>query len=210
VTKAETFQKISPEKFKSRQGLTSLQKKYVTRFDEFYLSYKKDFSRRAFPEDTLPSPSEIFAFAQKIHIENKYNLLAPKFTLMIINKICGKNTIPVPRLHCKDHTGTPDSLIVDLDHELNEKRPAGITYCSAMLDDRNLVGMDYSGAPKANCKIHGSVIIGRKSDSEGRCHYLIRNSWGTDYKYSWPSSGGDVWVSEYMLKRNIYQVNSVN
>ena len=209
ILKNEEFKSVSAEKFKSRQGLTALQKKYVARFDEFYKSLQKEFTSRQITGVMVPSPGDVFAFAQKIHMDNRYNILAPSFTLLIIKNLCAGSSIPVPKLNCQSHTGSPDTLMGDLDHELSAKRPVGIAYCSVMLTNKTAVGLDYSGKLKSNCGLHASVVIGRKADSVGRCHYLIRNSWGSDAKYDWPSSEGDVWVSEYYLKRNLTKVHTV-
>lgn len=208
ITRAEVFKSVPAEKFKSRQGLTSLQKKYVSRFDQFYKSLQIDFNRRALAGVILPNAAEIFSFAQKIHMENKYNLLAPSFTLLLVKKLCGKSTISVPKLSCQTQTGSPETMVGDLDHELSAKSPVGISYCSVILTNKSASGMEY-GKPKSNCALHASVVVGRKSDSSGRCHYLIRNSWGSNAKYDWPTSEGDIWVSEYILKRNLLKVHTI-
>ncbi len=71
-------------------------------------------------------------------------------------------------------------------------QPIGIGYCSKVLENRNYEGRipdpDYDNQMVAKnleeCGSHASIIIGMQN-IQGKCHYLLRNSWGTRCNYDW-------------------------
>lgn len=198
LIKTEEFKEVSAAKFASRGGLNKTQTKYLARFDAFYKVLKPNIASHRFTKETIPTASEVFLMAQRIHLQNKYNLLGPSFIQLLLDKSCTVRSIAIPKISCETHSGSPDALMGDIDRQISEKQPVGISYCSVMLSEKGANGLDYSGKIKSNCGAHGSVIIGRKGDSSGSCQYLIRKS------------NGDIWVSEYQLKRNIFWVHVVN
>jgi hypothetical protein len=210
LIKTEEFKEVSAAKFASRAGLNKTQANYLARFDAFYKVLKPKIASHKFTKETIPTASEVFLMAQRIHVKNTYNLLGPSFIQLLLEKSCTVRSISIPKLDCDTLSGSPDTLMGDIDKQISEKSPVGISYCSVMLSEKGTNGLDGSGKMKSNCGAHGSVIIGRKGDSNGACHYLIRNSWGDSFKYAWPTSNGDVWVSEYQLKRNVFWVHVVN
>lgn len=59
-----------------------------------------------------------------------------------------------------------------INHSLDKARPAGISYITGgLIQDPN---------PSSNA-FHASVVAGR-SWVNGSCQYLIKNSWGADWK----------------------------
>ncbi len=181
----------------------------MTRFDGFYKSLKDELFRRGFYQTDIPEAVDVFSFAQKAHVENKYYILSPSFSQLLISKACGSSTIPVPKLKCETREVARSEMISELDHQLDSfKRPVGISYCSRMLTDKNAAGIDYYNKPrKNNCGPHASVVIGKKADNNGKCMYLIRNSWGRSYKYPWETSNGDIWVSESAMMMNVFKLH---
>ncbi len=104
---------------------------------------------------------------------------------------------------------------------LNRKdaQPVGVGYCSEFLKNKRYVGTKPHGQPSyagqmvtrdpKTCGGHASIIIGQKKIG-GRCHYLIRNTWGKDCsKYDWKcetigkGEGMGIWVEEGALFKNL-------
>lgn len=99
-------------------------------------------------------------------------------------------------------------------HRLLEKpnaQPIGVGYCGDLLDQgknfrgytRGLLGL--TSINIKDCGMHESVVIGRKKIN-GKCHYKIRNSWGTHASYhkDWQNNrDGNVWVDEDTLTHNM-------
>lgn len=202
------FKAVPVKSFRLRQSLTTGQKSYLSRFDGFYKALKAELTRKGFYESQIPAAADVFSFAQKAHVENKYYILSPSFTQSLIAKSCEATAIPVPKMSCQTRDIARSEMIAELDHQLDSyKRPVGISYCSRVLTDKNAAGIDYYNKPKANCAPHASVVIGKRADSSGKCQYLIRNSWGASYKYPWETSQGDVWISESAMMMNVYKLH---
>ena len=114
----------------------------------------------------------------------------------------------------------------NLPNEINRRllapnaQPIGIGYCSSVLSYSNS-RMSYDdweeiGASNRSkeCGPHTSLIIGQRPRN-GRCEYLVRNSWGTDisrYSKNWQpdrdSKGrptGNVWIDSEALVRNTFE-----
>ena len=104
---------------------------------------------------------------------------------------------------------------------LNERnaQPIGVGYCSEFLKKKRYVGTkvhenkNYGGQMVTrdpnSCGNHASIIIGKKKIN-GRCHYLLRNTWGKDCsKYDWKcetigkNEGMGIWVDEKALFQNL-------
>jgi hypothetical protein len=113
-----------------------------------------------------------------------------------------------------------DRVKKDFQEGLDRKKaqPIAISYCSKMLKDKNYEGTvvhhdkSFGGqkVPKSkDCGPHASVIIGKKK-IEGKCNYLIRNTWGSRCDgYDWSckmNAYGEavgVWVPEDALFSNL-------
>lgn len=113
-----------------------------------------------------------------------------------------------------------DIVKKDFSMSLNMKKaqPIAISYCSKMLRDKNYKGTvvhpdkSFGGqkVPKSkDCGPHASVIIGKKK-IEGKCNYLIRNTWGSGCdQYDWKckmNAYGEavgIWVPEDALFSNL-------
>lgn len=208
VTREKIFKAVPLKNFNSRQNLTAEQKAYLSRFDGFHKTLKAELIRKGFSESQMPSAVDVFSFAQKAHVENKYYILSPSFTQSLIAKSCAASAMTVPKLKCETREIARSEMIAELDHQLdNFKRPVGISYCSRVLTEKNSNGIDYYNKPRKNCAPHASVVIGKRAASDGKCQYLIRNSWGRSYKYPWESSQGDVWLSEEAMMLNVYKLH---
>lgn len=101
---------------------------------------------------------------------------------------------------------------------LNKKnaQPIGISYCSKFLEDKNYIGTrpnpKYNGQmsriDSVTCGGHASVIIGKRNIA-GKCHYLLRNTWGDKCDYDWrcrynaKKQAIGIWVSEDALFKNL-------
>jgi hypothetical protein len=113
------------------------------------------------------------------------------------------------------------------DRPLNASLPLGIEYCSGILTSPNkdfihnrTFGSDinYLNSPKAirnfkdGCGFHASALIGRERREDGKCYFLVQNSWGAScHFYSNPElcEDGKIWVDEDVLSRNLLRVSDV-
>ncbi len=210
ITQEKVFKSVAIKNFRLRQGLTTEQKSYLSRFDLFYQSLKAELSRKGFKASDVPSALDVFKFSQAAHSENKYAILSPSFTQMLIAKSCEASAISVPKLKCETRDIARADMIDELDHQLeNFKKPVGISYCSRVLSKKSANGIDYYNKPRKNCAPHASVVIGKRADTNGKCQYLIRNSWGRNHKYPWETSQGDIWLSEEAMMLNVYKLHIV-
>lgn len=112
-----------------------------------------------------------------------------------------------------------------LDQPLNQSFPIGIEYCSGILEhpgksfiiDRKFgENVDYLNTPErslnlgSGCGYHASVIIGREKKEDGKCYFLIQNSWGASCNYYADPSlceNGKIWVEENEISKNILRVS---
>ena len=100
-----------------------------------------------------------------------------------------------------------------------DAEPIGLGYCSTFLKDKNYVRTKVHADPSyggqivnrdgKSCGGHASIIMGKK-EIGGKCHYLIRNSWGTSCdsydwtcKYNAKKEAVGIYVSEDALFRNV-------
>lgn len=94
-------------------------------------------------------------------------------------------------------------LFDSLDYALDHGRVAAIGYSA------NLIMKPEPGEEDAHSD-HSSTIVGRKRIG-GACHYLIRNTWGSDCSIYLPKhrskcKAGNIWVSGADLKESLYSV----
>ncbi|MFI5390219.1 MAG: hypothetical protein ACHQYQ_02570 [Bacteriovoracales bacterium] len=95
-------------------------------------------------------------------------------------------------------------------------QPIGIGYCSEVLKNKNFLGRTpdpkFDGQMVAKdeekCGGHASIIIGM-SNIGGKCHYLVRNTWGNRCDYDWTcrfnakKEAVGIWVEESALINNL-------
>lgn len=201
--KWEKFPNLVESDFLSSTKLTGEKLKMRDTFIKFRNDVKSALSRRQVKTSDIPSAFHYYSITKKAHFANTYLELPSAFALSIAEKECGswRETVKV---NCEEH---PAYNFLEIDREIERGRPVGISYCSRVLTDKR-----YKGSPiaevDANCDMHASVLIGRKMNNVGQCQYLIRNSWGTDAKYAWPTENGDIWIDEAALEANIrnYQI----
>jgi hypothetical protein len=132
----------------------------------------------------------------------------------------------------KQRLETPESFKGEIHRLLNQPKddvlPVGIAYCSGVLLQpkrefiKNRVfplDVDHLNGPKAqenlsrSCKFHASAIIGRERQRDGKCYFLIQNSWGAScspYNTANRCENGKVWVEENALSRNILRIIHLN
>ncbi len=83
-------------------------------------------------------------------------------------------------------------------------QPVAIAYCEDVLRDKSIRSVDSSGK-RVDCKNHHlSVVIGSRPTDDGKCEFLVRNSYGAScVPYAWPCKRGQVWVHQDALSYNI-------
>jgi hypothetical protein len=116
---------------------------------------------------------------------------------VLANKVCAGHTEPLPSDFPNPVTYSNDQLppgmstdtarakvygkMIDAMFNFKNKQPIMIGYCAEVLGDFGNVGIDpKTGDVKKGCGLHASLIVGRGTLPDGRCGFLIRNSWGTD------------------------------
>lgn len=210
LTRSEVFQKVSTPQFISRSNLNNNQKKYLKRYDNFYKQLIAEMIRRGFTSQNIPDSKEIFIFSQKWHSQNRYILLRDSFIQLLIAHNCS-NTISIPQFTCDQKKYHGHLLIDEVEiHLENRQEPLSISFCSAFLKNRKILGLDKEGRVLKTCEPHAAVVIGKRGNPEGRCEYLIRNSWGHYSNYDWKTSSGDVWVDGAILSKNLFGIDIVS
>lgn len=98
-------------------------------------------------------------------------------------------------------------LFSQVDEQLRQNRPLGVSICSEML---------YNANSKCSRVDHTVTIIGRRYNKTTKeCEYLIRNSWGPDVcpdydkKYKCNSANGNVWIPKSILRRSMNNVTYI-
>lgn len=114
---------------------------------------------------------------------------APQLFSRLLFKECNEKLEPLSLPKPKFVEGMNDQGFKD---ELNRKlsalrAPIGISFCSGVLENpsfkgisRRLEGQKYKLDYNKGCGDHEAAIVGRK-EVNGQCHYLLRNSWGSNY-----------------------------
>lgn len=82
---------------------------------------------------------------------------------------------------------------------LRKNKMVGIDYCAEVLEDKAFVGIEdgrnsnFQFTPRGfkikdskKCGNHASVLVGQK-EINNKCHFLLRNSWGTRKYREWPN-----------------------
>lgn len=105
------------------------------------------------------------------------------------------------------------SHVMDAMFDFKNKQPVMIGYCDEVLTKPANDSLVDPEKP-VDCSVHASLIIGRGTMTDGRCGFLIRNSWGTDRdsQHGLPSNidaNGDVWVAEDDLYRNLFDMSVI-
>ncbi len=101
-------------------------------------------------------------------------------------------------------------------------QPAVVSYCSRVLSDKNAKATaEPLGKGARPCTDrpkkydgHVSAVVGRRKAENGKCQFLVRNSWGmackdrpTQKPYAWDCEVGQIWVDEDALANNSYWVS---
>lgn len=122
---------------------------------------------------------------------------------------------PVDLVIRKNNIDAISNLLRGLLLQINPQ-PIGIGYCAEVLENRSYMGMtpdpnfnmQMIAKDEEKCGNHASIIIGM-SKIGGKCHYLIRNTWGKRCDYDWPcrfnanKEAVGIWVEESALINNL-------
>jgi hypothetical protein len=208
----KVFHPVDPVNFafENRKNLDPDQKAYVEKFDDFLSWLKQALASRQINYFSIPSDTEIFTYIQNVQTKNLYDSFPPSFENWIASKNCVSSTFSLPKLTCESHSqaNLPSDPMDSLDQALvGERIPVGIDLCANILTQKNYQGYPNRTLHK-DCALHALVVIGKKYEG-GKCSYLLRNSWGANARYVWPTSGGDVWVSENALSKNVTGISVV-
>ncbi|MBD64576.1 MAG: hypothetical protein CME62_05190 [Halobacteriovoraceae bacterium] len=101
----------------------------------------------------------------------------------------------------------PGDLIEHVDARLNAGHPVSFNYCKDVIHDPNYRGITavYPQTEFAcRSSYHASIIMGSRQRN-GRCEYLVRNSYGSSchaYENIWDCENGDTWIEREALMSN--------
>jgi hypothetical protein len=101
----------------------------------------------------------------------------------LILPACKNNLVPLNIPDATSYSLTETQVVPTLNNRLNElKAPLSIMYCSNVLEDPSDAGIiDFQEQVLTKeCGPHESIVVGQK-EINNSCHFLIRNTWGTDF-----------------------------
>ena len=204
LTHEKNFKPIRYHSKKQRGELSQYERSYLTDFDGFMGWLKTEVGTRGIDASMLPAEADIFEMLQINHAQNLYATFPARFENFLSSGSCGSSAFTMPKLNCEKLGRGRSDYISKIDQTLEyEKNPVGIDVCATAFTKKNYKGIDF-GSTKSDCGQHAVLVIGRKYD-QGKCKYLIRNSWGYSYShYIWNTDEGDFWIDEDALGRNIF------
>jgi hypothetical protein len=210
ILNQKKFKPVDPKYFDypHRKKLSADQLAYLNKFDQYMTWMRTYLAMRDFGPDALPTDLQFFIFAQNIQVNNLYDIFQSSFEALLGKKNCLATSFKMPKLTCqKTPLGYSDQILTRIDDQLKNQMPTGIDICSTVLVNHAFVG---GGNYKSDaCAAHALVVIGKKEEG-GECSYLVRNSWGAQFRnYDWPTDRGDIWISESALRDNVFGVSTV-
>jgi hypothetical protein len=212
VEGAKLFPALTDQKLKSKTGWSKSEKSYYDFITKVYKAHFVKVDEIGFSSKTLPSADSFYGIVRdtikKVN-EKVWGTFVPGLLQVYTNNQCRGYTRPTPAIKCTtEESGAYKNLIDDVDYDIGAQKPVGIAMCPDVFNNKKYEGMSNG---KASCRqLHAVVIIGRKSDSNNHCHYLIRNSYGSNYKNVWPNENGDFWISEEALTKNLKSVYNIH
>ena len=215
LVKQKKFEKVSGKlvdpkiRAQYEKTLTKNQKEYLTALTGAVNFFEILLQNHLIDRNLLPGKAKIAEFFQNVYLNNTWAGFEGELSFLLIRKSCVASKFAMPALKCTEYQKKDVDLLQKIDQGLSKGNPVGISICSNFLTRKN-----YSGANSntyqvnSDCNMHSVAIIGKR-DRSGSCEYLIRNSWGANYRYDWPTSSGDIWVNQYSLLSNTTQVQLV-
>ena len=188
--------------------LTAEQKTYLDRMTSAVHGFENLISVRGIPRDRFPKTAKLVEFFQNTYLKSKWASFEGDLAFMVIRNNCVASKFTMPALTCQEHNKGNSNVISVMDSSLKIGKPVGANICANFLTQKNYYGATSGASVNRDCLSHAVVIIGKR-DRAGSCEYLIRNSWGPNYQYAWPTSTGDVWVNQFSLLGNLSQVQTV-
>jgi hypothetical protein len=211
---------LTPQDLDNTATLSGSKKNAYEQFKTVYKSTVELLVSRGFSQSIIPKEKDLFEFIFNHYQADTFSEeLGGTFMKQLAEKECSGRMKEMSQIYCEDISLNNDlGIISEIDQQLERGSPAGISYCSSILKNKSYLGrISFQQDSKKSfwktqteCGKHASVVIGRKTDHSGKCHYLIRNSWGKNAKYAWETSDGDVWVEEKALRKNITDVHIIN
>jgi len=136
------------------------------------------------------------------------------------HQLKAENPLNPIKLSCKRFPGekeagrhiSPHEYQEKLEHLLDGESPVPTTigFCSRILTD--ITKKDAPPASKDSCGGHAAVVIGKRP-MNGKCQFLLRNSWGTECDHYSPDiqsqcerGKGNVWVDAETLTKNTLEI----
>ena len=158
-------------------------------------------------DDCRISESELLDHLKWNNIKNSQNL--ESFYVSFFNGICKREKAPF-KASCRDYSVPASSKI---DEWIGEGYPLGISYCSAVLSDRNFKAQGKSVTDDKRCGPHASLIVGTARDKKGRCSYVVRNSWGkgcSSYDKDYQCVDGNIFIPKEVLLKNTFSIQKIS
>ena len=104
--------------------------------------------------------------------------------------------------------------VIDAMFNFENKQPVAISYCASVTSDFSAVGVNKFTGTLQDCSGHASLIVGRAPLSDGRCGFIIRNSYGSDINSnvgvrSQLDGSGNILIPEDALFNNLKEVSVI-
>ena len=97
----------------------------------------------------------------------------------------------------------------------SKSQPQAVAFCDQLIThDPDYIGINTDGniIDEKKCEAHSVLLIGKRQNPQnGRCEFLIRNSWGTscgNMLDNWKCENGNFWIDAEAMSLNAYKVSS--
>lgn len=131
------------------------------------------------------------------------------FYVNYFNSLCKREPVAV-MVNCYEEKVPKASTV---DEWLSEGYPLGIRYCSTVLGNRNYKSPTKPIEDDKSCNNHASMIVGTSKDSQGRCTYVVRNSWGKgclNYDKDYDCKDGNVYIPKNIILNQTYKIQRLS
>lgn len=165
---------------------------FIDSFSESYARKPKDFKSYSSIQSSLKEAANV----RQCCGQKNWNALLPQLATLknlsslaifasLVMPDCEWDTsfLPPMKEDSKYIAENEFSFFANLNLE-TAKEPVAITYCANVWTDPDFLGVNRPvNKFKSGCAAHASLVVGKKMIGNS-CHYLVRNTWGTQWTNS--------------------------